>query len=99
MSSIIRDERLTKVADNVKPDVKRRVSLPKALLKEGITYHIYSNSAGQIVLDPQVTISASEAWLFENKTTLAAIDKGMTESAAKQVINRGSFAKYHKDAK
>ena len=99
MENIIRDELLTKVADNVKPDVKRRVSLPKALLTEGITYHIYTNNAGQIVLDPQVTISMSEAWLFKNKTTLASIDKGMTESKGKLVTSRGSFAKYLKDAK
>ena len=98
MLSIIRDEKLTKIADSVKPDSKRRVCLPKALLREGITYHIYSNSIGQIILDPQITISASEAWLFENKTALASVDKGMAESTDGRVIDRGSFAKYTKDA-
>ena len=54
------------VAASVKPDAKKRVVLPKALVEEGITYHIYTNKFGQIVLDPQVTIPASELWLFKN---------------------------------
>jgi hypothetical protein len=98
MATILRDENLTKIADSVKPDTKRRVYLPKVLLKEGITYHIYTNSSGQIILDPQITIRVAEAWLFENKTALASVDKGMIESRNGQVIERGSFAKNKKDA-
>jgi hypothetical protein len=98
MGSIIRDEKLQKIADSVKPDSKRRVYLPKALVREGITYHVYANSLGQIVLDPQITVPASEAWLFENKTVLAAVDKAMTESAKGQTIDRGSFSGFTKDA-
>jgi hypothetical protein len=95
---IIQDKELTIVAKSVRPDAKKRVVLPKSLVKEGIIFHIYSNNAGQIVLDPQVTIPASEAWLFKNKTALAAVDKGMVESANGKTIDRGSFAKYTKDA-
>ena len=98
MGIIIKDEQLTKIADSVKPDAKRRVYLPKVLIREGVTYHIYANSVGQIVLDPQVTISVSEAWLFENKTALASVDQGMSESVKGQVIDRGSFSGYTKDA-
>ena len=98
MTTIIRDEILTKIADSVKPDAKRRVCIPKILLREGVSYHIYTNRVGQIILDPQVTISASEAWLFENKEALASVDKGMVESTNGQTIDRGSFAKYTKDA-
>lgn len=83
------------MAESVKPDPKRRVLLPKTLVKEGITYHIYANSLGQIFLDPQVTIPASELWVFANKDILAAMDKSMDEE---RVINRGSFAKYVKNA-
>ena len=85
----------TRMAESVKPDPKRRVLLPKTLVKEGITYHIYANSLGQIFLDPQVTIPASELWVFANKDILAAMDKSMAEE---RVINRGSFAKYVKNA-
>ena len=98
MVTIIKDEELTRIAESVKPDAKKRVHLPTVLVQEGVTYHIYVNSFGQIVLDPQVTIPASEAWLFEDKNALASVDRGMAESTNGQVINRGSFAKYIKDA-
>ena len=96
MATIIRDTEYTKVAESVKPDAKKRVLLPRGLVREGVTFHIYTNSVGQILLDPQVTIPASEAWLFENKEALALVDKGMFDSG--KVINRGSFAKYVKNA-
>ena len=95
MVTIIRDPNLTRIAGSVKPDNRKRVILPKTLIKEGITYDIYTNSVGQIVLDPQVTIPASELWLFENKEALASVDRGMAETTR---INRGSFAKYVKNA-
>jgi hypothetical protein len=98
MVTIIKDTDLTRIPGNVKPDSKKRVVLPSSLVREDILYHIYSNSVGQIVLDPQVTIPASELWLFENKDVLASVDKGMVESMNGEVINRGSFAKYVKDA-
>ncbi len=96
--TVLKDEKLTNIADNIKPDAKRRVYLPKIAVRKGITYHIYSNSLGQIVLDPQVTITASEAWLFENKTILGLLDKGMAESSQGQVIDRGTFSGYKEDA-
>jgi hypothetical protein len=98
VETIIRDEKFIKIADSVKPDAKRRLYLPKTLIREGVTYHIYANALGQIVLDPQITIPASEAWLFENKAALASVDRGMTESAKGQVIDKGSFSGYSKDA-
>jgi hypothetical protein len=91
----IRDVDLTRVAGSVKPDSKNRIVLPAALVQEGIIYHIYHNDIGQILLDPQVTIPASELWLFENKDALASVDRGMLESVR---INRGSFAKYVRNA-
>jgi CRISPR/Cas system-associated protein Csm6 len=97
MVTIIKNTDFKRVAKGVKPDAKKRVVLPKALIGEDITYHIYTNSAGQIVLDPQVTIPASELWLFENKEALASIDRGMAESMNGQAKNRGSFAKYVKN--
>jgi hypothetical protein len=90
----IRDENFVKRADGVKPDLRRRVILPKALVSEGIMYHIYSNSMGQIMLDPQVTIPASELWLFKNKKALEMVEVGMSQ---KESIDLGSFAKYVED--
>lgn len=82
---IIKDTDVTMVAMGVKPDAKKRIVLPKALVGEGITYHIYSNKFGQIVLDPQVTIPASEAWLFNNPDALASVQRGLSDAAQGRV--------------
>jgi len=80
-----RDENFIKRSDGVKPDSRRRVNLPKYLVGEGITYHIYSNSMGQIILDPQVTIPASELWLFQDANALASVKRGLTDAAEGKV--------------
>jgi hypothetical protein len=98
MVAIIRDVDLTRIAGNVKPDSKKRIVLPSALVQEGGIYHIYHNSVGQIILDPQVTTPASELWLYGNKEALASVDKGMLESQSGKAIKCGSFAEYTKDA-
>jgi hypothetical protein len=94
MGSIIKKEDFVEAGKNVKPDARRRIVLPANLVKEDVSYYIYANSAGQIVLDPQVTIPASEVWLFEHREILESIDKGMAE---KKVIDRGSFESYIDD--
>ena len=80
MVQIIKDEKLVKIAEGIKPDSKKRVVLPKALVREGITYHIYGNSDGQIILDPQVTIPTSEAWLFGNIDALSLVRQGLSDA-------------------
>ena len=85
MAIKIKDTDLIRVAEGVKPDTKKRVVLPKSLVGEGITYHIYSNRLGQIVLDPQVTIPASEAWLFNNPNALALVQQGLSDAAQGKV--------------
>lgn len=95
MVTKINDTNYIRIAGSVKPDNRKRVVLPKTLVPDGIIFHIWHNNTGQILLDPQVTIPASELWLFENKKVLAMIDRGASET---QLINRGSFAKYVKNA-
>ena len=85
MDSVIRDNNLIRIAMSVKPDSKRRVSLPKVIITEGLTYHIYTNDSGQIILDPQITIPASEAWLFNNHEALASVRRGLADAAAGRV--------------
>lgn len=80
MVTIIKDEEFVEIADLVKPDAKKRVVLPRAVVKEGAIYHIYANSVGQIVLDPQVVIPASEAWLFENPDAIATVRRGLADA-------------------
>ena len=78
---ILKDLDFERVAESVKPDAKKRVVLPKCVYS-GVTYHIYQNKIGQIVLDPQVTIPASEAWLFENRGAIASVRRGLSDAAA-----------------
>ena len=80
MVNIIRDTNYEKVAEGAKPDTRNRVILPKVLVREGITYHIYVNSDGQILLDPQVTIPASEAWLYKNPDAIASVRRALSDA-------------------
>ena len=93
MVTIIKNNDFKDIARNVKPDSKKRVVLPKSLVKEDITYHIYSNDLGQILLDPQVTIPASEVWLFKDPEALASVRRGLADSANGKVskVNKKSL--------
>lgn len=95
---VIKDQTFEIVANGVKVDAKKRIVLPKATVVEGVTYHIYHNSFGQIVLDPQVSIPAYEVWLFNNPKALALVKQGLLESAQGLAESYGSFAEYANDA-
>jgi len=94
---VIKDTVFEMVGNGVKPDAKKRIVLPKSTVEEGVTYHIYRNSLGQIVLDPQVSIPAYEVWLFKNPEALASVTQGLLESAQGLAKSRGSFAQYGED--
>jgi hypothetical protein len=79
--TILKDSNLKKFPGNIKPDSKRRVVLPASLVSEDVVYQVYSNEAGQILLDPQVLIPASEAWLFRNPKALASVKRGLADAA------------------
>lgn len=85
MELIIKNTDFTDIARSVKVDGRRRVVLPSALVQEDITFHVYANSDGQIILDPQVTIPASEAWLFKNREALALVRQGLADVAQGKV--------------
>jgi len=84
MATIIKDPDFAGIG-NVKPDTKRRVILPAVLVREGVTFRIYTNSDGQIVLDPQVTIPVSESWVFKNPDILALVQRGLSDAAEGRV--------------
>ena len=85
MTMVIKNTDFEKIADSVKPDTKKRVVLQKVQIREGIRYHVYTNSIGQILLDPQVTIPASEIWLFNNPDALASVRHGLSDAAQGKV--------------
>jgi hypothetical protein len=88
-------QELELIARDVRPDSKRRLTLGKALsgLDEDIRFDIYRKPDGQIVLDPQVSIPASEAWLYRNPEALASVRRGLQDLAEGKVAYV-SFVEY-----
>ena len=79
-TTIVRDFDFEILAEGVKPDAKNRVNLHAVKALEGVTYHVYRNRLGQIVLDPQVSIPAAEAWLFKDPEALASVRRGLSQA-------------------
>ncbi len=84
-NTIIKNDKFRKIATNVKPDAKKRIVLSKACMTEGVTYHIYCNEIGQIILDPHISIPASEVWLYQNTEAREAVAAGLKEAAEGKV--------------
>ena len=80
-NKVIKSDKFRKVGTNIKPDAKKRIILSKACKSEDVTYHIYCNDLGQIILDPQVSIPASEAWLYKNAEAREAVFTGLKEAS------------------
>jgi hypothetical protein len=83
------------VARDVRPDSRKRIALGRALENlDDASFNVYLDADGRIILDPQVTIPASEAWLFRNRKALDSVRRGLGEAAAKKSETAGSFAQY-----
>jgi hypothetical protein len=86
------------VARDVRPDRRRRVALGKALKDfEDASFNVYQDERGRIVLDPQVSIPASEAWLYRNPAALESVRRGLEDLAAGRTKSLGSFARFADD--
>jgi hypothetical protein len=86
------------VARDVRPDRRRRVALGKALKDfEDASFNVYQDERGRIVLDPQVSIPASEAWLYRNPDALESVRRGLEDLAAGRTKSLGSFARFADD--
>lgn len=85
------------VAQNVRPDSKKRVSLGLAIadLDKDATFTIYKDSAGRIILEPHVSVPLSEAWLFRNKSARESVARGLKQIKSAKPL--GSFAKFAED--
>ena len=80
-NKIIKNDNFRKIASNIKPDIKKRVVLCKEAIAKGVTYHVYSNDIGQIILDPQISIPASEVWLYKDTKARKAVTVGLKEAS------------------
>jgi hypothetical protein len=87
------------VARDVRPDSRKRVALGRALddIDEDASFNVYKDAAGRIILEPHVSIPASEAWLFRNGEAIESVRRGLEESAAGKAKRGGSFAKFATD--
>lgn len=90
MSSLVKAPDFALVAEYVRPDAKKRLSLREASEPKAV-YHVYKNSLGQILCDPVVAVPACEAWLFQNPEALARVKQGLKDSAEGKTVFLGSF--------
>lgn len=79
----------------VHPDARGRVTLGQAARDSD--YRVLVNARGQILLDPVVTIPASEAWLWENGALRESMNRALQQAEAGQFEDLGSFAQYADD--
>lgn len=83
----------------VRPDERGRITLGDAVRDSD--YRVLVNEAGQILLDPVVTLTvpASEAWIWENPGARASMSRAMRQAAKGEFESLGSFAKFAGDDK
>ncbi|HZG44197.1 MAG TPA: hypothetical protein VEY93_14710 [Longimicrobium sp.] len=79
----------------VHPDARGRVTLGPAARDSD--YRVLVNARGQILLDPVVTIPASEAWLWENAALRDSMNRALREAEADHFEDLGSFAQFAAD--
>ncbi len=76
----------------VHPDARGRLTLGSAA--RNADYRVLVNDRGQILLDPVVPIPASEAWLWENPSLRASMDRALRQAEAGEFEELGSFAQF-----
>ncbi len=80
------------VKDVVRPDSRGRLTLGQ--VAKAKSYRVMVNDAGQILLDPVVSIPERELWLWQNPDALASVQRGIQQSAAGETHDLGSFTQY-----
>jgi hypothetical protein len=76
----------------VLPALKK--SLPT---KSALRFMVYVNEAGQILLEPSVSVPLREAWLYKNPKALAKVREGLAQLGKYKPRSLGSFAQYADD--
>ena len=83
--NILKDSEFEEVGET-KTDSKNRVALGRGVKVKAYFYKIYQNSLGQIVLDPQVTVPAHEAWLFQNPKAIHMVREGLEDAKQGKLV-------------
>lgn len=80
----------------VRPDSKGRITLGH--MADGVSsYTITETKDHKLILEPFVEMPAREKWLYDNKTALAKVKRGLKEAAEGCLKHKGSFSKYADD--
>ncbi len=74
-----------------------RGGLPLGSAARDADYRVLVNDKGQILLDPVVPISASEAWLWENPALRASMECALRQAAAGEFEELGSCARFARE--
>lgn len=69
------------LARNLKLDNKKRITLGKIADNNVTSYDVEVKENGVIILYPKVEIPAEELWLFQNKSALNSVKKGLEDAA------------------
>ena len=77
----------------LRPDAKGRIVLG-ALAKGVAGFLVTVTHDHKIILEPYSEIPSYETWLFENKTALTQVKKGLQDAKEKRLVKRGSFSKF-----
>lgn len=97
MTNVRRSEQVL-LARDVRPDSRKRVALGRALEDlEDASFNVYKDAQGRIILEPQISIPASEAWLFRNQKAIDSVRRGLNEVAGGKAKRGGSFARFAED--
>lgn len=90
-------------------DERKRFSLSEALGEvqkrhpetvedpESLRFRVFVNEAGQILLDPLLSVPVRELWLYRNPVALAKVREGLAQAAKGELHDAGSFAKFADD--
>ncbi len=88
-------------------DERKRISLAKVLsavkerladvAEEALHFRVYVNAAGQVLLDPIVSVPAREMWLYRDPSLLASFRRSVEQAERSELVDLGSFAKFADD--
>ena len=70
---------------NLKIDSKKRITLGKMASAEVSSYDAELLENGSIILHPRVEIPLEELWLYNNKSAMKSVQKGIEQSHSGEV--------------
>jgi len=80
----------------LRPDSKGRITLGH--LADGVSgFQVTISKNHNIILKPFSEVPSEELWLFENKTALKQVKKGLADAKAGRATKKGDFSQYLDD--